>query len=285
MKKNPETKKANAPLPTKTKVLIGVVVLLALILIGLVAAIIVFNNRQAEAPAPTEPSVETEAPTEATEAPTEPEETTEPAPVPIDWMVELQEQNPDTVYWIKIEGTKLDYPVMYTPDEPERYLHKDFEGNYEAGGLPFLEDTCSVFPNEESTNLLIYGHNMVDGSQFRTMMDYKKQEFWEEHPYITLTDLYNERTFEIMAVFYDRVYYQSETNVFKFYRFIDPATEEEFNEGIAYFKENALYDTGVTAEFGDQLLMLCTCSYHTKLGRFVMVAREVVEEPAVAAQG
>ncbi len=143
-----------------------------------------------------------------------------------------------------------------------------------------MEDVCSVYPEDESTNLIVYGHNMVDGSQFRVMMDYKKQEFWEEHPHIILTDMYNERTFEIFSVFYDRVYYQSETNVFKFYKFIDPATEEEFNTGINYFKENALYDTGITPEFGDQLLMLVTCSYHTKLGRFVMVAREIVEEPA-----
>ena len=90
--------------------------------------------------------------------------------------------------------------------------------------------------------------------------------------------MYEERTFDIMAVFYDRVYYQSQTDVFKFYKFIDPETEEKFNEGIEYFKENSLYDTGVTAEFGDQLLTLCTCSYHTPLGRLVIVAREVVEE-------
>jgi len=276
MKKNHEVKKAK-PLTykQKTRILICVVVLLALILIGLLAMVVVLSDRL-EKPAPTEPTPTPTQPTEpSTEAPTEPLPT---EPEPIDWMVDLYEQNPDIVYWMKIDGTKLDYPVMYTPDEPERYLHKNFEGEYAAGGVPFMEDACSIDP--ESTNLIVYGHNMVDGSQFRTMMSYKEKSFWEEHPQITLTSMYEERTFDIMAVFYDKVYYQSQTDVFKFYKFIDPQTEEEFDEGINYFKENSLYETGVTAEFGDQLLTLCTCSYHTNRGRFVIVAREVVEEPA-----
>ena len=286
MKKNNETPKVKAPLSKKTIILICIIAVLALILIGILAVIIIGSNNEPEIAAPTEITEQIQPdPTQATEMPTEPnEEPTEPEPTepqPIDWMVELYEQNPDIVYWMKIDGTKLDYPVMYTPDEPERYLHKNFEGKYEVGGVPFMEDACSVYPEEESPNLIVYGHNMTDGSQFRTMMSYKNKEFWEEHPYITLTTMYEERTFEIMAVFYDRVYYQSETNVFKFYKFINPQTEEEFNEGVDYFKQNSLYDTGVTAEFGDQLLTLCTCSYHTTLGRFVIVAREVVEDAVV----
>lgn len=273
--KNGKEKNNGLSIPEKrTRVLICVVVLLALILVALLIAVFVLSG-ETNKPA----SNETQSPTDSQPTQTQevPEETETQG---IKWMQELYEQNPDIVYWMKIEGTELDYPVMYTPDEPERYLHKDFEGKYAAGGVPFMEDACSIDP--ESTNLIVYGHNMIDGSQFRTMMSYKDKAFWEEHPQITLTTMYEERTFDIMAVFYDRVYYQSQTDVFKFYKFIDPQTEEEFNEGINYFKQNSLYDTGIEAEFGDQLLTLCTCSYHTNLGRFVIVAREVRTETTLA---
>jgi sortase B len=244
----------------------------------LVVAVVILSKRM-DVPEPTVPTPPTTEYTEPSTTVPITDETTIPQstdPQPIEWMMDLYEQNPDILYWIKIDGTKLDYPVMYTPIEPERYLHKDFEGKYSPGGVPFMEDACSIDP--ESTNLIIYGHNMTDGSQFRTMMSYKNEEFWKEHPQIKLTSMYEERTFDILAVFYDQVYYKHQTDVFKFYKFIDPKTEAEFNAGINYFKNNSLYDTGVTAEFGDQLITLCTCSYHTDDGRFVIVAKEVVEE-------
>ncbi|MBE6967621.1 MAG: class B sortase [Ruminococcaceae bacterium] len=277
MKNNDKDKKTNLHRSkVKTPILICVLVILALILIGLVAALVVHSNKQPESVSTPTPTITQPTPPPTVLPTIEPQDPEPTVRQPIDWMVDLYEQNPDIAYWMKINGTKLDYPVMYTPDEPERYLYKNFDGKFAAGGVPFMEDACSIDP--ESTNLIVYGHNMVDGSQFRTMFSYKDKEFWEEHPQISLTSMYEERTFDIMAVFYDRVYYQSQTDVFKFYKFIDPETEEEFNEGIEYFKENSLYDTGVTAEFGDQLLTLCTCSYHTPLGRLVIVAREVVEE-------
>ena len=279
MKKNHEDKKAN-PLTEKQKrnILIAINVLFLLILFGLVVAVVILSKRT-DVPEPTVPTSPTTEYVEPSTTVPITDETTMPQstdPQPIEWMLDLYEQNPDIAYWIKIDGTKLDYPVMYTPIEPEKYLHKDFEGDYLFGGVPFMEDACSIDP--ESTNLIIYGHNMNDGSQFRTMMSYKDEEFWKEHPQITLTSMYEERTFDILAVFYDRVYYKSETDVFKFYKFIDPKTEAEFDTAINYFKNNSLYDTGVTAEFGDQLITLCTCSYHTNNGRFVIVAKEVVEE-------
>ena len=110
---------------------------------------------------------------------------------------------------------------------------------------------------------------MMDCSQFQ---EYQEKNFWEAHPTIMYSDLYGEYEYEVMSAFYDRVYYKTE-NVFKFYQFIDPETEEEFHAGIEQLKNKALYDTGVTAEYGDQLITLVTCAYHTDNGRFVVVAR------------
>ena len=81
----------------------------------------------------------------------------------------------------------------------------------------------------------------------------------------------------MVAAFPDRVYKPNE-DVFKFYQFIEPESEEEFNEAMAYFKEKSAYDTGVTATYGDNLITLVTCAYHVQYGRFVVVARQVMPE-------
>lgn len=186
-------------------------------------------------------------------------------------LAEIYEENPDLAGWITIEGTILDYPVMHTPEDGEKYLYKNINGNFDANGLPFIEVGCSMDP--ESDNIIIYGHNMRSGKMFASLMNYAKKEYWEAHPTIHFSTLYEEREYEIVAAFYDRVYYKYE-DCFKFYQFIDAEDEAHFEEAISYFKDNAEYDTGITAEYGDKLLTLVTCAYHEKNGRFVVVARE-----------
>ena len=228
------------------------------------------TEQQETAVATTEAQAEV---TEAVEEPTEPTETevaieTERPILP--YFQELVAENPDMIGWIRIDGTKLDYPVMYTPGDNEKYLHKDFQGNFSVGGLPFLDEQCSLDP--QSDNLLIYGHNMQNGSMFRSLMGYDQVNYLWAHPTIHFSTLYEETEYEIMAAFYDRVYLTTET-CFKFYQFINAENEEDFMEAVEYFKSHSLYDTGVTAEYGDKLITLVTCAYHTENGRFVVVAR------------
>lgn len=225
--------------------------------------------------ATTEPSpVATENPTEApvqavtepsTEATTVPE--TEPQPLPL--YVELHGKNPDYFAWLQIEDTVLDYPVMHTPDNPEKYLHLSFEGDYYYGGTPFMDYRCSA----DSDNLVIYGHNMLSGMMFRKIIQYEDKDYWEEHPTIRLFTEFENKEYEVLSVFRDRVYYKHE-DVFKFYNFIDAEDEAAYYDAIANFKAKAIYDTGVEPEYGDQLITLVTCAYHTENGRFVVVACE-----------
>lgn len=250
----------------RKKIIVIVCIVLALLLLLLS---LWFFLRPQEEPAPTEPS--TEETTEPTDPPTEGD--TEPQMLP--HMKELYDQNPDIVGWLTIEDTVVDYPVMHTPDDGEKYIHLTFDGHYSFAGELFIEDDCSMDP--ESDNLIIYGHNMKDGTKFRPIMSYRKADFWEEHKTMTFTTLYEERTYEVVAAFYDRVYYKHE-NVFKFYQFIDAEDEEDFNEAIAYYQRKAIVDTGVTPEYGDRLLTLVTCTSYTDDGRFVVIAREVPEE-------
>ncbi|MBE6798347.1 MAG: class B sortase [Ruminococcaceae bacterium] len=190
-------------------------------------------------------------------------------------MAALYAQNSDIVGWVKIEGTNIDHPLMFTPDDEEKYMYKSFDGSYNINGVPFLDKDCSMEP--ESDNLIFYGHNMKLGGMFHDLLNYKKESYWKEHPTITFKTLYEERTYEIIGAFKDRVYYAHE-DVFKFYQFIDVETEEDFNEAIAYFKKKTPYDMGVEAEYGDRFLTLVTCAYHHKYGRYVVIAREITND-------
>lgn len=181
---------------------------------------------------------------------------------------QLYEENPELFGWIQIKDTKIDYPVMHTPDDPEKYLHANFKGEYSFGGIPFLDANCTA----DSDNLIIYAHNMLDGSMFRTLLNYQEKTYWQNHPTIIFNTLYEEQEYEVLAAFYDRVYYKSET-CFKFYQFINAEDEADFDNAVLNYQEKALYDTGVTASFGDKLITLVTCAYHVENGRFVVVAR------------
>ena len=182
----------------------------------------------------------------------------------------LYEQNPQVFGWLKIDGTRIDYPVMQSPEDPQKYLHQDYMGRDNFAGTPFLDANAY----SDSDQLLIYGHNMLNGSMFRDLLKYQQSNFYEEHPIIHFDTLFDSYDFEVMAAFYDKVYMKTD-DCFKFYQFIDASTEEEYNEAVNYYKEHSLYDTGVGAQLGDQLLALVTCSYQTEDGRFVVVARKI----------
>lgn len=198
-----------------------------------------------------------------------PEPTEGKPPVMLPQYAQLYEQNADLFGWLCISDTAIDYPVMHTPDDPEKYLHTNFQGAYSYPGVPFIDAACMA----DSDNLLIYGHNMPNGSMFRGLIKYEQKNYWESHPTITFNTLYEQQEYEVLAAFYDRVYYKTET-CFKFYQFIDATDETDFDNAIAQFKEKALYDTGVEAKYGDKLITLVTCAYHTDNGRFVVVARK-----------
>lgn len=257
----------------------------SLLTIGLVAVGMILMNRytaredfqqlaavvhQTQAPAettvapPTETTapIETTAPTETTSAPTEPTG-------PLEQYAQLYEQNPEMFGWLRIEDTVIDYPVMHTPEDPEKYLHRNFQGEDSYAGTPFIDYRCT----EGSDNLVIYGHNMSDGSMFHTLPDYQQKNYWQAHPTIRFDSIYEEREYEVVAAFYDRVYYTHETN-FKFYNFIDAADQAEYDSAVEQFKKKSLYDTGVTPEYGQQLITLVTCTYQVDNGRFVVVACE-----------
>ena len=185
---------------------------------------------------------------------------------------ELKKQNDDIVGWLEIEGTNINYPVMQTTNN-EYYMTHNYKKEYSAEGSIFLDKDYNW--DIPSTNLLMYGHNNKNGSMFQNLMNYKDEEFYKQHPIINFTTINEDKKYEIIAVFYSRVYYKNEKNVFRYYYFLNADNKEEFDYYINESKKASLYDTGKTAEYGEQLLTLSTCSYHTEDGRFVVVAKKI----------
>lgn len=180
-------------------------------------------------------------------------------------------QNQDLAGWLKIEGTNIDHPVVRTPGNNEKYLRKGFDGGYSEGGTLFLDERCD--PEKPTANLMIYGHDMNDGSMFGGLEAYADEAYGKEHAALRFDTLTEPGEYELLAAFYSQVYYTTDT-CFKYYQFFDVQTEAEFDRYVQNVKALAEYDTGVSAAWGDTLLTLSTCSKHTENGRFVVVAKK-----------
>ena len=185
----------------------------------------------------------------------------------------VYEQNPDFVGWLSIEGTAIDYPVMQSPNDPDFYLKHAFDKSYSAYGTPYVQADCMV---GSSDNLVLYGHHMKDGTMFAGLCDYENEDFYRDHKTIHFDTLESFAEYEIVAVF-KTVAYSSDG--FKYYRFVNAESGEDFEEFIVRCKALSLYDTGVSAEYGDKLITLATCEYSRTNGRMVVVARRIDPSP------
>ena len=183
-------------------------------------------------------------------------------------MLSLYNQNPDTIGWISIKGTSIDYPVMYTPSDYDYYLYHSFKKEKSKSGVPFLGDKCSL----ESDNIIIHGHNMKNGSMFSDLTNYAKKSFYTEHNKIIFTSLNEEYEYQIISVFKTKAIASNEDG-FRYYEIVDFNTEKDFNNYIETVKNLSIYPIDESAKYGDKLLTLSTCSYHVDNGRFVVIAK------------
>ena len=184
----------------------------------------------------------------------------------------LKEQYSDIVAWIEIEGTNINYPVMQGTDN-DFYVNHDYKGEKSIRGSIFLDKGYDW--SIPSNNLLLYGHNnSKDGTMFADLLKYKNEDFYKEHSTIKFTTPEKDEEYEIISVFLSRIYYKSETDVYRWYYFVDAENEEKYNEYIKYIKESSLYNIEETAEYGEQLLTLVTCEYSNENGRLAVVAKK-----------
>lgn len=192
-------------------------------------------------------------------------------PEVLDEYAGLYAENSDTIGWLKIDGMTIDYVVMQAPDEINKYLRHDFYGKDSTRGCLFVDEYCDIF---NSDNIIIYGHNMKDGSMFGTLDSYADESFYAEHKIIRFDTIYEKHSYEVVAAISTSIPAKNE-DVFRYYEYTSSNDEETFLDYADFIDKNKLYDTGVEINPGDKLLTLSTCAYHTTDGRFVVVARQI----------
>ena len=187
----------------------------------------------------------------------------------------LYNQNKRLIGWLEIADIDgepfLEYPVMQTTDN-EYYLTHGFNQENDKNGCIFMDCNCDAI--KPSDNLILYGHHMQSGRMFGNLVKYEDYNFYLTHHIIKFDTIYEHGEYEVMYAF--RTSLKTEDDItFKYYQFIDANGAEEFNSYMNEMASMALYDTGVTAVWGDHLLTLSTCDYEEKNGRFAVVAKRI----------
>ena len=170
-------------------------------------------------------------------------------------------QNSDCIGWLSIPGTAVNYPVMHTPENPQKYLRRSFYGEYSQSGVPFLDRRCGL----DSDNLIIYGHNMKNGTMFSSLRNYTDPAFCAAHPVIEFQTADGAEQYAVFAV-------AAVQKTDDWYGFIHAADGADFSEQTAAILQKSLYDTGITPVYGRQIITLSTCYGSGKNGRLIVAA-------------
>ena len=200
----------------------------------------------------------------------------------------LFKENPDTAGYIKLDDTNVDFPVVQTPVANEKgqrgqyYLRKDFYGNYSMYGTPFIDYRCETKPEEQSTNIIVYGHNVYnDGQMFSDLLKYRKLSFYKEHPVVHFDTLYGDFDWLVVGVILTNAY-EKDGPVWDYNNFIN-GDETETKEFLNQVAKRTMIVTGVEYNTSDHFLTLSTCSYDFTDARVVIIARQVREGEDISA--
>lgn len=179
--------------------------------------------------------------------------------------------NKDIIGWINISNTKIDYPVVQTENN-DYYLDNNVLGERSSEGAIFMDFRNSIGDSldDYSSNTIIYGHNMKNGTMFKDLIKFKDQEFFIGNNVIILDTIYEETEWEIFSVYVtDTDFYYIQT---------DFENSEEFAGFLAIIKGKSLYKNDVQVNSNDKILTLSTCSYEFNDARFVVHAKKRVCE-------
>ena len=189
----------------------------------------------------------------------------------LDQYQELFKQNKDMIGWIKIDNTKVDYPVMYTPYDYNYYLRRDFNDEESVFGLPYIGAHSSV----DTDCVIIHGHNTIDGSMFGDLSKYKKVDFFNNNKIIKFDTLYQEREYQVFAVVETKILKEDEIG-FKYYEQGKDLSDLEYLTLVNWLIYNSLHEVSDIPKDQPQILLLSTCGdIFTSDKRFVVAAYRI----------
>lgn len=185
---------------------------------------------------------------------------------------DLYDRNKDFVGWLEIVDTDINYPVMQTPNDPEYYLRKDFNGGDDPNGTLFADYRCDLI--NPTTNTLIYGHNMRSGKMFGGLKKYLNHDYYMGHKTIRFSTLYFEEEYEVVGVGLSVVGDKTDDD-YKYYDFIDAVTGTEFQTFLDNIQSMSAFDETIDIVSTDKLLTLSTCNSYKEDGRLFIVAKRI----------
>lgn len=175
----------------------------------------------------------------------------------------MRQENEDYVGWLTIQDTEIDYPIVQYSDN-DYYLHHTFEGTENAAGTLFIDS--NIPEGTEGKHVVVYGHNMKNGSMFAGLKKFREEDFYEEHKTFRVNTKTGFYVYEIFAV--SVVSPDSEVYTLEF------ENDAAFMDYIARTKERSIYDTGVDVEPEDKIISLSTC-VNKNVDRLVVQAKRL----------
>lgn len=189
----------------------------------------------------------------------------EPLEIPVDFAA-LQEQNPDVYAWIRIPGTNVDYPILQSADDNGYYLTHTIDHEKKTEGAIYTEDYNSK--DFEDPNTVIYGHNMKNGSMFRTLHNYEDRSFFDENRevWIYLPDRILE--YRIFAA-----YVYDNRHLLLNFDFDDEDVYRRYLDDVFSIRSmNAFIDTSMEVGTEDKIITLSTCNAGISEQRYLVQA-------------
>ncbi|MEN8076646.1 class B sortase [Clostridioides difficile] len=171
----------------------------------------------------------------------------------------LKEINSEYKFWINVTTTEIDYPVVQASDN-EFYLKNNFNKENDIGGSIFLDYNNNL---EEDKNLIVYGHNMRNGSMFAAINKFKEKDYFDTGVINIIKDG-NNYSYEIFSVFIEK---SNEINLKNSFN-----NQEEFYEYINNVKEKSMYYKDINNSDISNIITLYTCSYEFDEARTIVCA-------------
>lgn len=177
---------------------------------------------------------------------------------------ELLQTNGDLVGMVGFDDMAL---YVCQGDDNAYYASHRFDRSEDPAGMIYMDCRCSAWPLGQNT--ILYGHNMRDGSRFGKLNRMTDAAYWAEHPCVRYASLYEIRDYRPIAVFYANV----DPTAADYFDFAVPDFPDanSFNAYVQEAKRRSVVNLPATAQYGDNLLTLATCSEEGVGGRLVVV--------------
>lgn len=271
------------------KALTAILAVLAVAVLGVGAYLGVKALQKNQQPQETAANVESEAPTQESGFETGVMVETEFVEPTVE-IVDAEEYEPDQALLDAIAENDdvvgvLNYGMASSlyivhGDDNSYYLNHDYQRNSSWTGAPFADYRCKLDPRD--TVVMIHGHNMKNGTIFSDLINFYDQEYMFRYPIFTLSTATEQEVYVPFAVS-DIEAYENAADYVDIVKW-NFDTDEEFNDYVKIFTDRSVYKLPVTAEPGDDLLLLLTCNYKSGTngdGRLVVCLRRVRDDENV----